>query len=111
TGPWRAPRQRQAREGKLADAGFLVEYYLAEIGAAPLAQVRLGAVDHDARDVPLACLRFKGRATLEIDGKRNTMKLGFAEHVARQEVVVQRGLVAERDEGGIHRSQDQDREK
>ena len=109
--PRRAPRQRQAGERKLADASLLVEHDIAQIGAAPLAQVGLGALDDDARDVALALFGFGGRAALEIDGKRDAMELGFAGDVARREFVVQRGVIAERDESRIHRSQDQDRKK
>ncbi len=111
SGPRRAPRQRQAGECKLADAGLLVEHDIAEIGAAPLAQIGLGALDDDTRDVPLALFGFGGRAALEIDGKRDAMELGFAGDVGWREFVVQRVLIAERDERRIHRSQDQDRKK
>ena len=109
--PRRAPRQRQARESKLADAGLLVEHHVAQVGAAPLAQVGLGALDDDARDMPLAFFGFGGRAAFEKDGERDAMELGLADDVARQKLVVQRVVVAEGDESRIHRSQDENRKK
>lgn len=79
------PRRGQAGERELANTGASVEDNVTDIGAAPFASIRLGALGHHPGNVPLTLLAFGRRATFEIDGEGQTIAMRFTGNFARDD--------------------------